>query len=125
MFVLSEKSGDLTLEDCNDDVLLYHLRLLQLLDNAHKANAVRAYHLALLRQVLENVASFLGVGQFSYVLKQIGIDDAAEVANIINVLSHKKVYYYESDMLIPDSRALFDDVFLRLMSRYNFALHAE
>jgi hypothetical protein len=125
LFILSDKSGDLTLENCRDDVLLYHLRLLQLLDKAYKANEVRAYHLAVLRQVLENVASFLGVGQFRYVLEQIGIEDAAEVANIINVLSHKKVYYYESDMLVPDSMAIFERVFRKLQDRYNFVLHAE
>jgi wobble nucleotide-excising tRNase len=125
MFILSDKSGDLTLENCRDEVLLYHLRLLQLLDTARKANDVRAYHLALLRQVLENVASFLGVGQFKYVLEQIGIEDACEVARIINVLSHKKVYYYESDMLIPDSKAIFENVFDKLTSRYNFVLHAD
>src|SRR5262245_3925068 len=73
MFSLIDKSGELKLEDWRHDVVLYHLRLLQLLEKAHKTNEVRAYHLALLRQVLENVASFLGVGQFRYVLEQIGI----------------------------------------------------
>ncbi len=125
LFILSDKSGELALESCRNNVLLYHLRLLQVLDNAQKAKDIRAYHLALLRQVLENVASFLGVGQFKYVLEQIGIEDTAEVANIINVLSHKKVYYYESDMLIPDSEKIFEEVFNRLKSKYNFVLHAE
>jgi hypothetical protein len=124
LFILSDKSGDLTLESCRNNVLLYHLRVLQLLDNAQKDNAIRAYHLALLRQVLENVASFLGVGQFRYVLEQIGIVDPVTVANIVNVLSHKKVYYYESDLLTPDNAAMFDDVFRRLKDRYNFVLHA-
>ncbi len=124
LYILSEKSGDLSLEKADSDVLLYHLRLLQLLDKAQKANEVRAYHLALLRQVLENVASFLGVGQFRYVLEQIGIEDPGEVANIVNVLSHKKVYYFESDMLIPDSRTLFDNVLGKLKDRYKFVLHA-
>ena len=125
LFILSEKSGELSLEKSDSDVLLYHLRLLQLLDKAQKTNEVRAYHLALLRQVLENVASFLGVGQFSYVLTQIGIDDPGEVANIVNSLSHKRVYYYESDMLTPDSRKSFDDVFNKLKDRYKFVLHSE
>jgi len=124
LFVLSDKSGDLALENCRQEVFLYHLRLLQLLDKAQAANDVRAYHLALLRQVLENVASFLGVGQFRYVLEQIGIQDAAEAANIINVLSHKKVYYFESDFLIPDSKAMFENVLRRLKDKYNFVLHA-
>lgn len=125
MYILSDRSGRLELETLKDDVLLYHLRLLQLLERAHKANDVRAYHLALLRQVLENIASFLGVGQFRYVLEQIGIDNPGEVANIINVLSHKRVYYYESDLLTSDTRATFDSVFGKLKARYNFVLHAD
>jgi len=85
---------------------------------------LRAYHFALLRQVLENVASFLGKGQFGYVLDQIGIDDPNDAADIINTLSHKKVYYYETDLLVPDRRAMLENVLTKLQSKYNFALHA-
>ncbi len=122
--MLSAKKGELALESCRNDVFLYHLRLLQVLEQAHAANEVKAYHFPLLRQVLENVSSFLGVGQFGYVLEQIGITDAREVANIINTLSHKKVYYYESDMLQPDNVKLFDSVFTKIKAKYNFRLHA-
>lgn len=125
LYVLSSKSGELELENCRDGVFLYHLRVLQVLSIAHKAKDVRAYHFALLRQVLENIASFLGVGQFGYVLQQIGIDDPAEVTRIINALSHKNVYYYESDLVVPDNQALFSNVMERLLSKYNFVLHAD
>jgi hypothetical protein len=84
---------------------------------------VKAYHFALLRQVLENISSFLGVGQFGYVLKQIGIGDVEEVAVILNTLSHKKVYYYESDDLKPDNLDMFNKVFLGLKDKYQFVLH--
>jgi hypothetical protein len=123
--ILSAKSGNLELENCRDDVFLYHLRLLQLLTRSQQANDVRAHHLALLRQVLENVASFLGVAQFSYVLRQIGITEANRVTDIVNALSHKKVYYYESDILTPDVRAIFDEVLNGLVAKYAFRLHAE
>jgi hypothetical protein len=122
--ILSAKNGELALESPTNDVLLYHLRLLQLLEQAWAANEVRAFHFALLRQILENVASFLGVGQFGYVLKQIGIDDPDDTARVINTLSHKKVYYFESEILERDSRDLFDKIFLGLKSKYNFVLHA-
>lgn len=121
--MLSSKSGDLSLETCRNDVFLYHLRLLQVLEQARAAGQVKAYHFPLLRQVLENVSSFLGVGQFKYVLEQIGIDDADLVANIINTLSHKKVYYYESDELGPDSKEMFESVFTKVKAKYNFVLH--
>jgi hypothetical protein len=123
--VLSGRSGDLSLEKDKDDVHLYHLRLLQVLEQAKKADDLRSYHFALLRQVLENVASFLGKGQFGYVLSQIGIDNPNDTADIINTLSHKKVYYYESDRLVPDRRHMLETVLTKLQEKYNFALHAE
>lgn len=125
LYILSSKTGELELESCRDDVFLYHLRVLQVLSAAHSANDVRSYHFALLRQVLENIASFLGVGQFGYVLQQIGIDDPAEVTRMVNALSHKKVYYYESDLVVPDNRELFSNVMDRLLAKYNFVLHAD
>jgi len=123
--ILSGKSGDLSLQKDKDDVHLYHLRLLQVLDQAKKADDLRSYHFALLRQVLENVASFLGKGQFGYVLNQIGIDNANDTADIINTLSHKRVYYYESDRLVPDRRQMFETVLTKLQQKYNFSLHAD
>ena len=100
---LSLKNGEVSLESCQKDVFLYHLRLLQ---------------------VLENVASFLGVGQFGYVLQQIGINDADEVATIVNTLSHKRVYYFESDELNVDSQNTFERIFNGLKEKYQFVLHA-
>lgn len=122
--ILSSKNGELSLENPSNDVFLYHLRVLQVLEQASKANEVKSYHFALLRQVLENIASFLGVGQFGYVLQQIGLTDPGKVAQLINTLSHKNVYYFESDELGPDNRELFDDVFQRIKQKYNFVLHA-
>ncbi|ASL25206.1 AAA family ATPase [Azotobacter chroococcum] len=124
-YILSVKSGELELGKCEKDVFLYHLRVLQVLSIAHKAKEIRAYHFAMLRQVLESVASFLGVGQFSYVLNQIGITDSNRVADIVNALSHKKVYYYESDIVVEDNLNIFDEVMSRLIEKYNFVLHAD
>lgn len=123
--ILSDKSGKLSLEKDKDDVHLYHLRLLQVLEQARKADDLRAYHFSLLRQVLENVASFLGKGQFGYVLSQIGMENPNDTADIINTLSHKKVYYYEFDRLVPDRRQMLETVLTKLQKTYNFALHTE
>lgn len=120
---LSLKNNKVSLESCRNEVFLYHLRLLQVLDQAHAAGEVKAYHFALLRQALENIASFLGVGQFGYVLKQIGIDNEDEVATIVNTMSHKKVYYFESDDLKPDTLATFEKIFIGLKKKYEFVLH--
>lgn len=122
--ILSAKNGQLSIENPSNDVFLYHLRLLQVLEQAWAANEVKSFHFALLRQVLENIASFLGVGQFGYVLQQVGINDPEDVARVINTLSHKNVYYFESDELGADNRELFDNVFTRIKEKYNFVLHA-
>lgn len=104
-------------------MFLYHLRMLQVLSGARSTNDVRAYHFALLRQVLENVASFLGVGQFGYVLDQIGINEPNRVADIVNALLHKKVYYFESDIVVSDNLEIFNEVMDGLLTKYNFVLH--
>ena len=122
--ILSGKRDEVSLETHRSDVFLYHLRVLQLLEQARQENDVRAYHLALLRQLLESVSSFLGVSQISYTLKKIGFDDADEIARIVNTLAHKNVYYYETDLLVPDSLALFDEIYEKLNTRYAFVTRA-
>ncbi len=121
-FLLSLKTGVLTLENPKNDVFLYHLRLLQLLKDA-KAEALYTFHFALLRQILENVASFLGCGRFAYVLEKIGVDDPSHVANQINTLSHQKVYQYQPVKMTPDNEDLFVKVFDKLVDTYGFLLH--
>ena len=122
--ILSGKRGGVSLETHKNDVFLYHLRVLQLLEQARQDKDVRAYHLSLLRQVLESVSSFLGTGQISYTLKHIGFEDTDEIARIVNTLVHKNVYYYESDLLVPDSLALFNDIYEKLNARYAFVTRA-
>ena len=123
-WILSNRCGEVSLEAHKSDVFLYHLRVLQLLEQARQENDVRAYHFALLRQLLENVSSFLGAGRFSYVLDHIDVGDAGEIARIVNALAHKKVYYYESDLPVPDNLALFDEIYDKLNGRFPFVIHA-
>ena len=123
-YILSRKHGEVSLETLRNDVFLYHLRVLQLLERARQENDVRAYHFALLRQLLESISSFLGVGRISYTLERIGIEDADEVARIVNVLAHKRVYYLESDRLVPDNLALFERICERVNAHYAFVTHA-
>ena len=118
--ILSGKHGDVSLETHRSDVFLYHLRVFQLLKQARQENNVRAYHFALLRQLLESVSSFLGVGRISHALERIGFEDAEEITRIVNVLTHKNVYYYESGLLVPDNLALFDEIYEKLDMRYKF-----
>ena len=123
--ILSGKHGDLSLETYNKDVFLYHLRVLQLLKQAKDDGSIKSYHFVLLRQVLENVASFLGTGRVSHVLKEIGMEDTGPDSQIINTLSHKNIYLYESDELVQDNKELFTEILDKLMDKYNFVLHVD
>lgn len=120
-----EKAGDqYELSNPKTGVLLYHLRILQILDIAIQEDSLEVYHLALLRQILENIASFLGVGQFQYVLQQIGFaENSGRMADIINALTHQKIYYPQVSVMVPDNKQILIDVFNALMGKYHFVLH--
>lgn len=121
-YMLNRKDDDtLSLDKFEKSVFLYHLHLLQKLKKAKDDNEIYGYHFVLLRQVLENIASFLGVGQFAYVLEQIGINDK-KIPNMINVLSHKNIFYYESDTVSPDNKDDFIDILNGLFTKYNFQI---
>ncbi len=123
LFTLSQKSGEISLENPKNDVFLHHLHLLQTLEIA-QTKQLFSFHFALLRQILENIGSFLGVGQFGYVLNQIGINETEKVARIINALSHQKVYYYQTETMGADNEEIFREVFDAIKAKYNFKLKA-
>ena len=121
---LLEKEGTaFSLGNPKKDVLLYHLRLLQILDDAIQNNSLEVYHMALLRQVLENISSFLGTGRVNYVLEEIGFSDADKIATIANSLTHKNVYYPQMDAMVEDNKQIVKDVYKKLMGKYNFIIH--
>lgn len=118
-FVLTKKDGEISLSGLNNEVFLFHLHLLQTLDNAIKTELF-AYHFVLLRQLLENVSSFLGVGRVGYTLEQIGVENAEVVGNTINSLSHKNVYRLQYNKMPEADEIIFKDVFEKLKAKYGF-----
>lgn len=119
-----DSKGKTILSEYNHDVFLYHLHLYKMIsDNIAQSNngVLDSYNFVLLRQLLENIASFLGKsGSFSFALSRIGMDNANEVAEVINEQSHKDVYYYQTGLMSPEQMRLFVDVFEHIKSKYNF-----
>ncbi len=125
LFILNkEEDGSLSLDNPRKSIFLYHLHLLQVLNKAKDEEKLVAYHFVLVRQVLENLASFLGVGQFGYVLEKIGFEKEQRIPEIVNILSHKNIYTYESEIIGKDSKDLIIDILEKLQVKYNFVLHA-
>ncbi|SDE85732.1 AAA domain-containing protein [Mucilaginibacter pineti] len=118
-FILNSKNENLVLNSLNNDVFLFHLHLIQTIDTALKTE-LYAYHFVLLRQLLENISSFLGVGRVGYTLEQIGIEKVEAVSNIINSLSHKNAYRLQFNKLAEAEENVFKDVFRKLQVKYRF-----
>lgn len=121
--LLECKGGDNRLVNPKNDVLLYHLRLLQIIDIAIKEDKLDLYHMAMIRQMLENISSFLGTGQLKYTLTVIGFEDTDRIATIINALTHQNVYYPQSAVMVEDNKAIVKEIFEKLMSTFKFVLH--
>jgi len=118
-FILTNRNNELELKHHDKDVYLFHLHLLQTLDLADK-NQLYLFHFVLLRQILENISSFLGSGGINYVLTQIGIADVEESVNRINALSHQNTYRLQFNEMQPVEETLFKNVFKRIQDKYNF-----
>ncbi|MDD4202432.1 MAG: AAA family ATPase [Candidatus Omnitrophica bacterium] len=119
LFILNNIDKKLVLNRPNNDVFLFHLHLIQLLDNAIKTELF-AYHFVLLRQLLENISSFLGKGRMDYVLAQIGIENTEEIATTINSLSHKNAYRLQFNKMSQTEEDIFKDVFQKVQYKYRF-----
>lgn len=115
----SLKDGVVSLNQQNG-VFIFHLHLLKTLDEAVKSELF-SYHFAILRQLLENIASFLGRGNIGYVLSQIDLDqDVNDVVEIINSLAHKNVYKTESNKLHQNEEELLKQIIEKLIIKYKF-----
>lgn len=117
--ILKRVNENLTLVPLNNNVFLYHLHLFQVLEKA-KEEQLYTYHFALLRQLLENVASFLGTGRTGHTLSQIGIENVDDVVNVINTHSHKNIYYDQTEIMNETEQNYFNDIFRKLVEKYQF-----
>ena len=125
-YILSRKpSGEVLLSKYGDDVFLLHLHLYKMIqDNissAHEIGHLHSYNFVLLRQLLENIASFHGKsGVFSYALSKIGCDDIAELTKLINEETHKDVYYYQTSLMSQPQRDKFEYIVEKITTTYRF-----
>lgn len=119
--ILKLVDEELVLETPRNNVLLFHLHLLQVLGEASKSQ-LYTYHFSLLRQLLENIASFLGTGRISHTLSQIGVGSPDIVATVINTHSHKSVYYYQTEIMNDTDQTYFNDILTKINEKYQFVI---
>lgn len=120
VFFLERDGSNYKLVGKKRGVYLYHLLLLQIIRG--DLNNLNTYHFVLLRQLLESIASFLGTGRFSYVLDKIYIGDASKKADIINALSHEKVFTQKLSPMSNNDQDLFKEVFKAIETKFPFSI---
>jgi hypothetical protein len=89
------------------------------LDEA-KNNKLYLFHFVLLRQLLENISSFIGSGRVGYILEKIGVVNPNNTLEMINSLSHQNVYRNQFNEMSPEQEAIFKDVLTNIKDKYNF-----
>jgi hypothetical protein len=122
-FILSNRNGQIELKSPTGDVFLYHLHLLQTLKDSAAKKEFFVYHFVLLRQALENLASFLGTSRIGFVLSEIKVRDVNQTMDKINSLSHKNTYSLQFKEMSATEEDLFTEVLDKLIDKYNFKLH--
>lgn len=120
LHILRRNGEDLALVNFKKGVFLYHLHLLQVLNEARDAQ-LYTYHFSLLRQLLENVASFLGSGRPGDALQKIGFQNTDEIMQVINTHSHKNMYYDQTEIMNDYESNLFKEIFEKLGTKYQFS----
>lgn len=121
--ILSTRDNELELKNHDKDVFLYHLYLMQLLNESIKQEKVVGYHFIVLRQLLEIISSFLGTGGIKKTLKEIGYNDNLEmISNQVNALSHKDGRMQPVE-LNPGDENLLIEIYNNINTKYNFIIH--
>lgn len=119
-FMLKRQADELELKPFNKEVFLFHLHLLQVLYEAKKAEELYTYHFVLLRQLLENITSFIGTSQIKMLLQEIEVEKPEDTIMMINSLSHKRVFTPHISEMNEREVTVFNEVFDKLLTKYNF-----
>lgn len=121
--ILSYRENELALKNHDKDVFLYHLYLMQILDECITEKSIMGYHFMMLRQLLEIISSFLGAGGIKKALEEIGYaDDIEKISQQVNSLSHKDGRFQPAD-LNPNDADLLVDIFDKIQVKYRFITH--
>jgi hypothetical protein len=118
-FMLKRENNEVELKPFEKEVFLYHLHLIQTLDDARNSQ-LYTYHFVLLRQLIEYIASFLGKSQLKFVLEEIKVDNPEKKIYMLNSMSHKKVFVPQISNMNENEEIEFKEIFEKLINKYNF-----
>ena len=120
MLLFKNKNNKFIINKFNKEIFLFHLSSLKEVEELFKNDKFKKYHINLFRQLLENLASFIGRGNFSIILSHIGYENANEIADNINNLSHRNIYVEETELLDNNDIELYKEIFEKIIEHYKF-----
>lgn len=123
-FVLEHKlhltSGEETyhLKETSDSPFAYHLKVIDIIDEAIKENQLEKYHYNLLRSLFEKTSTFLGYGSWKEIMPE---SEKGKVhGRYLNLFSHDKQSVEEFPDITEDDKEQFKVIFKKFIETYYF-----
>lgn len=123
-FVLEHKlhltSGDETyhLKETSDSPFAYHLKVIDIIDEAIKENQLEKYHYNLLRSLFEKTSTFLGYGSWKEIIPE---SEKGKVhGRYLNLFSHDKQSVEEFPDITEDDKEQFKVIYKSFIEKYYF-----
>ena len=123
-FVLEHKvsltDGEETyyLKDTNDSPFAYHLKVIDILDEAIQQDQLEKYHYNLLRTVFEKTSTYLGYKEWKGLLP---VNENTAIYNrYLNLFSHDKQSSEEFPELTEDDKVHFKEIYKSFIEKFYF-----
>lgn len=123
-FVLEHKvsltDGEETyyLKDTNDSPFAYHLKVIDILDEAIQQDQLEKYHYNLLRTVFEKTSTYLGYKEWKGLLP---VNENTAIYNrYLNLFSHDKQSSEEFPELTEDDKVHFKEIYKSFIDKFYF-----
>lgn len=110
-FELDEKQGD------SNKSFSYHLHIKQLIEEAIENNSIQRYHFALLRNLYEKTANFLGYNKWSELLPE---NQKVYSSRIMNFYPHNTLTYEEVAEPTEPEKEMINFLLRNLVDNYGY-----
>lgn len=123
-FVLEHKlqltTGDETyhLKETSDSPFAYHLKVIDIIDEAIKENQLEKYHYNLLRSLFEKTSTFLGYRSWEEIIPESEKEEVHR--RYLNLFSHDKQSVEEFPDITEDDKEQFKVIYKSFIEKYYF-----
>lgn len=119
-FLRSIAPKSYSLVDTTAKPFLHHLASIVELNEAQKTGALYTHHFNMMRRVMEQTASFLGLEDWAECIRLSEDLDEALSKRMIDLMSHGDYSLYEPREMMEENKAHFRRIFRAFLNRYPF-----